>query len=1440
MSALEQSPPCVGQGSGPVSSPHHAAIQHGMEPPSPSPLLPSPRAAGIGSSSHEASDEVPLRFARPRRQYSHRARLFPDESGEPLASRRGLHSAHHASTHTARQPHTDTPHRRAPATDHPAAAANPHRLPPIRVATLNVGSATTRFQIVIDMLMLYDLDVLFLQEVSITRDSRHSFCEAVRRCDPRYKVFFAPADPASRTGSAVCAISRATAVQAEVPSSAPERVLALLVHRAGATPLALIGCYGHASHPQARDCLLQELIAHMRTFDAGVLIGDTNCTAEEGALGRAFASGAVFAADDGFDVPHTTRPAGHRRIDMALHTAGYPPSAREQHPTPSDHDIVIYSFPRGEDVTRRRAPRHRRIDAQRSDEDIDRALTIPPRNPTDTDTWWAQLSAAAETALCAGPVATPRASLWQPAPERGSHPAAPPGQRVHHRRLLRLRRRLTHLARHPHDQHLQRITWRTAQALTPTHPELASPDPQHVASITAALDALIAEEERERELRRLHKWTAEVHTNVAAQRRWIRRARDSADDAPTALFHTQTAVHPRDQIATAQADWAKWWCGDHAAEHNLGRLDELLAAAPAEPASRSEVVFTGENLRRAALRSVRKAPGPDAWRSEDLARLPLRWWSAVAELWQTVWADGVPPHAWARARVVMLAKPSGGYRPLAMTSVIWRAGATVVVRALRGWILTWASASLVGGLPLRGVADALLRVLHKRHTALSAGTGWALISQDLSKCFDSIHIGALARVLAHLGAPPQLATLVTAFYRRLQRAIQIDGVWGEWFGSPHGLLQGCPMSPLLLGTIMQAWTTHVERHSRATLVTYLDDRTFWSDCPLVLLRAKAASDHFDSILGLVTNKSKCQLVASDPATAAACAELPFDYGPAGTRVTTLGATIDLTNSTPAVPARDPYRRTDATLSRIRAATRHVAHRALHIRSIVFPAFTWMSPVIWHVGPAWNEFRKRVDATLHAALPKSTPSLLVRGTAPGGIVDAHHAQQWATLSCLARFELRRLCPPAWHEDLPLDFVSAHIVDYVPGFGRCLAELGWRTMPGTLTRTDHHEQPRYFRFGYDGLGTLRSWLDEHWWKQHFHRTPRIRLNRARRAIEGLAQGLQRPPPPNESVPVPDAHLRWMATRTAYTDSTIAFATGIDVWHCLARLDPGRRGELAGNATTCMCGRDAPSQSHLMWVCPATAHLRKSTEICLPRDRAEDRLLMPSTEPQPTHPHQTDDPVRRTVDILLAARAEGTFLQVATDGGVKEGISAWAIATTRATVADFTPWEDSCAFQAELQALYVLTTALVQAAEALSYTTCVVIYDCKSAGEAAAGTSHLHTRRGFDNHFRHARSTLARHHITLLWGWVPSHGKPCPAGWSPPNHTDERSMRYLNDRADRAVAQKHTEASHSPRSLWARSRTTAAHWATKALMLAARVKEQYAAFLDDGETLPILSLA
>jgi len=195
----------------------------------------------------------------------------------------------------------------------------------------------------------------------------------------------------------------------------------------------------------------------------------------------------------------------------------------------------------------------------------------------------------------------------------------------------------------------------------------------------------------------------------------------------------------------------------------------------------------------------------------------------------------------------------------------YRAWARLRCQDLSSWVQSWVPPEICGGIKGRSTTDATWPITLQAAFAKIFEKPFMGISYDYSACFDRVDAQLCVEILLHLGLPPHLANAIKSFYGQLRRFVKVGSTATSTFASPMGILQGCPLSALLLSAVMSTWVWMVRADpvaKAALLAIYLDDRNFASDKAEVIRRVIEITSNFDSLANGKLNNSKTQLYAS--------------------------------------------------------------------------------------------------------------------------------------------------------------------------------------------------------------------------------------------------------------------------------------------------------------------------------------------------------------------------------------------------------------------------------------------------------------------------------------------------------------------------------------------------------------------------------------------------
>ena len=140
------------------------------------------------------------------------------------------------------------------------------------------------------------------------------------------------------------------------------------------------------------------------------------------------------------------------------------------------------------------------------------------------------------------------------------------------------------------------------------------------------------------------------------------------------------------------------------------------------------------------------------------------------------------------------------YRPISLLSTGYKLFAAVILGRLRaGGAEDRIWSSQFGFRSGRGTADAILLVRRIIEQVYERKDGQLLIlSLDWAKAFDSIAPDRLLLSLRRFGIPEHFVQVIDAIYRDRRFFVKLGIHESEWYSQAYGIVQGCPLSPLLI------------------------------------------------------------------------------------------------------------------------------------------------------------------------------------------------------------------------------------------------------------------------------------------------------------------------------------------------------------------------------------------------------------------------------------------------------------------------------------------------------------------------------------------------------------------------------------------------------------------------------------------------------------------
>ena len=215
----------------------------------------------------------------------------------------------------------------------------------------------------------------------------------------------------------------------------------------------------------------------------------------------------------------------------------------------------------------------------------------------------------------------------------------------------------------------------------------------------------------------------------------------------------------------------------------------------------------GADLEKVLKKKTSRACGIDGWRYEELRNLPTNLLDAWASFLNLVEETGTWPDALLAALVTMIPKDPNNtsdplqQRPITVTSAVYRLWACARLEDVLKWQERWIHHSQYGFRRLHGIFDVIYDLLTQIEDALLGGKPLFGIALDYAKCFDRVPQELTMELVGKLGLHSRILGPLSDVYGRLERRINFKLGVGQPFNVTNGILQGCPISIILINAL---------------------------------------------------------------------------------------------------------------------------------------------------------------------------------------------------------------------------------------------------------------------------------------------------------------------------------------------------------------------------------------------------------------------------------------------------------------------------------------------------------------------------------------------------------------------------------------------------------------------------------------------------------------
>lgn len=251
--------------------------------------------------------------------------------------------------------------------------------------------------------------------------------------------------------------------------------------------------------------------------------------------------------------------------------------------------------------------------------------------------------------------------------------------------------------------------------------------------------------------------------------------------------------------------------------------------------------------------------------------------SVITRLFNTV-LNGCYPQAWQTSALVPVPKPKGrpdvmdDHRGIAVSPVIAKLFSMVMLARLDRWAegRGLRAAGQAGFRAGRGTSDQLFVLRHLIDSSRVHKKPLFCAFIDFSKAYDRVDRALLWRCLKSCGLHGRALHTIQAMYESVQMCVRAGGKMGYPFCYDIGVKQGCPLSPLLFGILIDRLEPYLERHcpgfgtqlasSLVRALLYADDVALVSDSADGLRAMLTALERFCAANSMFVNLRKSEVV----------------------------------------------------------------------------------------------------------------------------------------------------------------------------------------------------------------------------------------------------------------------------------------------------------------------------------------------------------------------------------------------------------------------------------------------------------------------------------------------------------------------------------------------------------------------------------------------------
>jgi ribonuclease HI len=596
----------------------------------------------------------------------------------------------------------------------------------------------------------------------------------------------------------------------------------------------------------------------------------------------------------------------------------------------------------------------------------------------------------------------------------------------------------------------------------------------------------------------------------------------------------------------------------------------------------------------------------------------------------------------------------------------------------------------------------------------------------------------------------------------------------------NSLLQGCPMSMLLLAAQSTTWVKHVkEKAQDVDIGICVDDRSLFvagPGCVKKLEEATRVGDELDKAFGWKKHKDKIQCYGRGRGVKKQLQALEDDLGPYKTEFKLLGIEYTTTKRRRCQDSEKGLEKCMRRLDRIRVSCRSMWTRRKMIKALVLSKVKYSGAWTTPKKTTLRKLETKIERTILTRTVYGRSRFLVWSTLLGSDLHPGHCLD---LECL-RHECWRFRKTLKKQVMGQDLMN--MPQQASRWDDICRKWQWKRRPGTIAEYDTPDG--FLDLGACGAPAIKAMTD-----RAFYRCRWAEDNRCKEALTASVERFTVPCTAIHTDIVRDAVL---AGHSARLKSSIGAAPDHRVIKALMEK------QNKTGTVTCLCGQLEPDREHMLWKCEHAWEELDHDKARLPRrpmPLSERKLAVPRFPKgkRSERDEVKNEDVQKLVISLRDASQRGERLFIGTDGGaIGRGAfdrhAAWSAVTMDTAVHGILRSIDSSSFYAEIFAALVALCAV--ASIGLEVT---LIIDNRAVQHGI----HLlvtgeHTSYVLPKHFCliwKRIHDLKIHGLVNSW-WVPSHGKK--PEWTAPDEEYTEKCRKLNEIADKHASSEAEAAS------------------------------------------------